>query len=114
MIQFAAWLYLVILSEYSAAWVAGSYAIYFLLRVRDARISLRLFLVWAAVQLGALCVYVTLYFTSMRHLLKQFQSLTTEGFPQAHSNFLAFAASAWQSSGCSGPGPGSLALLSSL
>ena len=98
-IVFSAWLYLAILAEYSAAWFAGAAAIYFLLRARESRVSRRMLLVWAAGQAGALCIYATLYRTSIRPLLAESLHLTTHGFlvggfPQVHSNLLVFAASA--------------------
>ena len=63
---FSLFLYLAILTEYSALWFALAAGIYVLLRIRE--LPRRTAAVWAAFQVGAVALYGLLYFTHIVNL----------------------------------------------
>jgi len=60
---FSAFLYLAILSHYSAAFFAVAAGVYALARIADSRLPWRVVAAWAAGQAGALAIYGFLYVT---------------------------------------------------
>jgi hypothetical protein len=97
MIWFNVFLYLAILSEYSAAWFIAGAGIYAILRLWKRPASGRLFLVWVLGQLVALGLYLFLYKTQIaryahKGLLEEWYTTWLQpGFPQPHQNILRFA-----------------------
>lgn len=97
MIWFNVFLYLAILSEYSAALFIAGAGIYAILRLWKRPASGRLFLVWVLGQLVALGLYLFLYKTHIaryahKGLLEEWYTTWLQpGFPQPHQNILRFA-----------------------
>jgi len=68
MVYFTAFLYLAILSHYSAFFFVVATGCYCLLRIVDSHLPLKVVTVWAAGQFGAIGIYAFLYVTQMRKL----------------------------------------------
>lgn len=96
MIWFHVFLYLAILTEYCVAWFAAALGVYALLRLwrNPAAGSLRA--TWALGQVGAVGLYLFLYFTHIsRHpyagLEDMYSTWLSAAFPQPHEHLLVFA-----------------------
>jgi hypothetical protein len=73
---FSAFLYLAILSHYSAAFFAAAAGVYALARIADSQLPRKVIAAWAVGQLGALAIYAFLYVT---HLSKIKNSIAVWG-----------------------------------
>ena len=68
MLLFFLFLYLAILTHYSALFIAVAVAVYTAIRLRAGRAPARIGAVWAAGQVGVAALYLWLYFTHIRGL----------------------------------------------
>ena len=66
--SFSVWLYLAILSHYSAVFFAGSLGLYCLVRFADGKLPRKLLIAWGSGQAGALAIYGFLYITHVSKL----------------------------------------------
>jgi 4-amino-4-deoxy-L-arabinose transferase-like glycosyltransferase len=71
MAYFSLFLYLAILSHYSAVFFVAPCGVYALAKFADSRSSRKLITAWAVVQLGALAIYVFLYLTHVAKIRNQ-------------------------------------------
>ena len=67
---FSIFLYLAILSHYSAMFFTFSLGVYALVRIAEARPARKLIAAWAASQMGAVGIYAFLYFTHISKIQK--------------------------------------------
>ncbi len=96
MVWFHAFLYLAILTEYSIAWFVAALGVYTLLRISSTRTAGSLRAVWALGQVGALGLYLFLYFThiarySFTGLEGMYSTWLQDAFPKPHEHVLIFA-----------------------
>ncbi len=94
---FTAFLYLAILSHYSAAFFALATGVYVLARIADSHLPRRAVIAWAIGQTGALAIYAFLYIT---HLSKIKSSLamwsTSFGTTYFHQDSINLFTFTWQ------------------
>jgi hypothetical protein len=83
---FSIFLYLAILSHYSALFFALAVGIYALVRIMESKLPRKVIVSWASGQAGALAIYAFLYVT---HVSKLKNSLTTWAMPFEHAYFHA-------------------------
>jgi hypothetical protein len=94
---FSAFLYLAILSHYSAAFFAAALGVYVLARIADSHLPRKVILAWAAGQAGALAIYAFLYVTHLSKLKSSIgvwsKSFGTAYFQKDSINLFTFT---WQ------------------
>ncbi|MCP5114221.1 MAG: glycosyltransferase family 39 protein, partial [bacterium] len=96
MAAFALFQILTILSEFSSIWFCVSVGIYFLLRIREQRISHTVRMTWEVGQMVSIGLYMFLYFSQLKPLLRDFgprgdvAGWLSEGYPQPGGNPLVF------------------------
>jgi len=95
MAWFHFYLYLAILTEYCVAWFVAALGVYAFLRLRRVPASGRLRMAWGIGQVGALGLYLFLYFANIARWTRGFQVMYTTwlngGFPRPHEYLLLFA-----------------------
>jgi len=97
MAWFHVFLCFAILTEYCVAWFAASLGVYALLRLWTRSASRSLRTTWILGQVGALSLYVFLYFTQIARpspdagLAGVYSTWLHEAFPQSHEHVLEFA-----------------------
>jgi hypothetical protein len=89
-------LYLAILTEYCVAWLVAALSVYALLRLWRSQASGGLKVAWVVGQVGALSLYLFLYFTHISRIPRaglsgMYSTWLQEGFLQPHQHFLVFA-----------------------
>lgn len=80
---FSGFLYLAILSHYSAAFFAAAAGVYVLARISDGRLPRKLIVAWAAGQAVALAIYAFLYVTHLSKI-KNSLAIWSQGFDSAY------------------------------
>ena len=96
MAAFSLFQILTILSEFSSIWFCLAVGIYFLLRLREQRITSTVRMTWETGQMVGIGLYMFLYFSQLKPLLRDFgprgdvAGWLSAGYPQPGENPLVF------------------------
>lgn len=96
MAAFALFQILTILSEFSSIWFCLAVGIYFLLRLREQRVTSTVRMTWECGQMVGIGLYMFLYFSQLKPLLRDFgprgdvAGWLSAGYPQPGENPLVF------------------------
>jgi hypothetical protein len=81
---FAAFLYVAILTHYSAVFFTAAIGIYALARIADSRLPRKVIVAWAAGQVGAVAIYGILYLTHVSKVKKENLAMWSNPFDQSY------------------------------
>jgi len=81
---FAGFLYVAILSHYSAVFFTAAIGIYSLVRIADSRLPRKVIVAWAVGQAGALAIYGFLYATHVSKVKKENLAMWSNPFDQSY------------------------------
>ena len=94
---FSAFLYLAILSHYSAVFFAVAAGVYVLARIGDSHLPRKVVMAWGEGQMGALAIYAFLYFTHLSKLKSSIAVWSTSfGTAYFQRDSISLSAFTWQ------------------